>query len=45
MLDPSRAGPRPDPEALASQWIECNDARNFVLLGDPAARLRIDLLS
>jgi hypothetical protein len=45
MLDPSRPGPRPDPEALASQWIECNDARNFVLLGDPAARLRVDLLS
>lgn len=26
------------PQARASRWIERNDARNYVLLGDPAAR-------
>jgi hypothetical protein len=45
MLGPSRPGPEPDPDELASLWIECNDARNFILLGDPAARLRTDVLS
>jgi hypothetical protein len=27
--------------ALVTRWLEQNDARNYVLLGDPAARLRV----
>jgi hypothetical protein len=42
--DPSYPGARPPASELAALWVECNDARNYVLLGDPAARLRIDLL-
>ena len=43
--DPSYLGARPPASELAALWVECNDARNYVLLGDPAARLRIDLLA
>jgi hypothetical protein len=45
LLDPSYPGARPPAYEMASLWIECNDARNYVLLGDPAARLRVDLLA
>jgi hypothetical protein len=31
-------------ESLVWDWVERNDAQNFVLLGDPAARLRVDML-
>lgn len=37
-------GASPDRD-LASAWIERNDAQNYVILGDPAARLRPDLLT
>jgi hypothetical protein len=42
--DPSYAGARPSASEMAALWVECNDARNYILLGDPAARLRVDLL-
>jgi hypothetical protein len=45
LLDPSYPGPRPPAAEVAALWVECNDARNYVLLGDPAARLRVDLLA
>ncbi len=43
--DPSYTGARPPASEMAALWVECNDARNYVLLGDPAARLRVDLLA
>jgi hypothetical protein len=44
-LDETRPGPRPSDEELAWTWIERNDAQNYVVLGDPAVRLRVDLLT
>ena len=38
-LDSIRQGSRVDPEYFAEQWIIHNDARNVVLLGDPAVYL------
>jgi hypothetical protein len=40
-LDPSTPGARPvaDP-GLASAWVERNDAQSYIVLGDPAVRLR-----
>jgi hypothetical protein len=32
-------------EELVSAWIERNDAQNYVLLGDPAVRIRNDVLT
>jgi len=34
----------PDAE-LAADWAESNDARNYAVLGDPAARLRVEAMS
>jgi hypothetical protein len=45
LADAFDAGARPDDAHLAAAWIERNDARNYVLLGDPAARLRIDAMT
>jgi hypothetical protein len=39
-LDTTRPGPRPSDDQLARTWIERNDAQNYALLGDPAARLK-----
>lgn len=44
-LDESNPGPRPTPQEIAATWVERNDAQNYVLLGDPAVRLRAELLS
>ncbi len=33
-----------DDRVLVTYWLERNDAQNYVMLGDPAARLRIDKL-
>jgi hypothetical protein len=38
------AGPTAGDLELIWTWVERNDAQNYVLLGDPAARLRVDLL-
>ncbi len=34
-----RKGKRMDEQLLASTWLAANDARNYILLGDPAVRL------
>jgi hypothetical protein len=46
LLDPSLPSARlaVDPK-LVLTWIERNDAQNYVVLGDPAVRLRVDDLS
>jgi hypothetical protein len=36
------AGTQPSDRDLVNYWLECNDARNYVVLGDPAARIRND---
>jgi hypothetical protein len=43
-LDDTQPGSRPSDEELAWTWIERNDAQNYVVLGDPAVRLRVELL-
>jgi hypothetical protein len=43
-LDDTRSGPRPTDRELAQMWIERNDAENYVILADPAVRVRTDLL-
>jgi len=37
-------GQEPDQNQLASLWIARDDARNYIILGDPAVRLRADLM-
>jgi hypothetical protein len=32
------------PAELATAWVQRNDAEGYLILGDPAARLRVDLL-
>jgi hypothetical protein len=44
LLDRTQPGDPPSEESLAWTWIERNDAQNYVVLGDPAVRLRVDLL-
>ncbi|RKH31826.1 hypothetical protein D7X12_38010, partial [Corallococcus sicarius] len=39
-LDPNMPNNKLEPRALLHQWIERNDARNYVVLGDPAVRIR-----
>ena len=45
LTDETRPGPDPAATELAATWIERNDAQNYVVLGDPAVRLRIAALS
>jgi hypothetical protein len=45
MLDETSPGPKPAPQEVAATWVERNDAQNYVLLGDPAVRLRTDSLN
>ncbi|HWE94633.1 MAG TPA: C25 family cysteine peptidase [Tepidisphaeraceae bacterium] len=45
-LSPSRpANLRPTDRDLVMYWLETNDARNYVVLGDPAVQIRKDALS
>ena len=44
-LDETQPGDKPSDNELAWTWIERNDAQNYVMLGDPAVRVRVDLLS
>jgi hypothetical protein len=43
-LDRTQPGQRPPDGGLVWDWVERNDAQSYVLLGDPAVRLRADLL-
>ena len=43
-LDETQPGQKPSDKDLAWTWIERNDAQNYVVLGDPAVRIRIDQL-
>jgi hypothetical protein len=43
-LDETQPGEAPSDLELATTWIERNDAQNYVTLGDPAVRVRVDLL-
>ena len=45
LADAFNSGDWPDDAHLAAAWIERNDARNYVLLGDPVARLRVDAMT
>ena len=42
---PTATGRPPSDEELVNAWIERNDAQNYVLLGDPAVRIRHELLA
>jgi hypothetical protein len=43
-LDQQVSALRPTDEELNEIWNERNDARNFILLGDPAVQMRVELL-
>ncbi len=44
-LDETDPAAKPTPQEIASTWIERNDAQNYVVLCDPAVRLRPELLA
>jgi hypothetical protein len=44
-LDETQPGDKPSDKDLAWTWIERNDAQNYVVLGDPAVRVRVDQLN
>ena len=44
LLDETQPGPPLSDQELAWQWMERNDAQNYVVLGDPAVQVRATLL-
>lgn len=44
-ISPTATGQRPNDRDLVNRWIERNDAQNYVLLGDPAVRIRSEDLT
>lgn len=40
-LESIKFGKQPEPRELSTLWMARNDARNYMLLGDPAARLAL----
>ena len=42
MLNQMQLGLQVDPRSLATQWVARDDARNYVLFGDPSVRLRVE---
>jgi hypothetical protein len=44
LIDETGGEVKPSPQEIAATWVERNDAQNYVVLGDPAVRLRTDLL-
>jgi hypothetical protein len=44
-LDESSKETKPSPQEIAAMWVERNDAQNYVVLGDPAVKLRTDQLT
>jgi hypothetical protein len=45
ILEEIRFGAHVSDDELAAAWIERNDAQNYIIVGDPAARLRIEAMS
>lgn len=43
-LDKARIGLKVDAAKLANSWVARDDARNYVVLGDPAVQLQVDKL-
>jgi hypothetical protein len=41
-LDKARSGLTVDPTALGNQWVARDDARNYIIIGDPAVQLRVN---
>jgi hypothetical protein len=44
ILDETQPRELPSDLKLAWTWIERNDAQNYIMLGDPAVQIRVDLL-
>jgi hypothetical protein len=45
LIGPDSSGTPATDAKLVNTWIERNDAQNYVLLGDPAVRLRLDVMA
>jgi hypothetical protein len=43
-IESNLVGSRSDEMDLATAWLERNDARNYIVLGDPVARLRVEAI-